>query len=563
MMCFGLWMLMIATGPVGDATDVGRESLDQWLTGAGWSWRELDLELDLTQTGSLTLTGHGRLERIGPASDRISFVLRKVMQVDSVEMDDELADFVQDVPVPFSENAHLLGVHCKESLATGDSVSLTFRAHSRGTSSQLVLQDEVAYASWVEAWYPVPVRDEDDPGFGAQARVKGKTTMRLPRGWRGLSNGARLRAESEPGIEVWRDETGVARSFVAAPFTVLEAGPPERRVGVYLLSPKPMNAQRQAQRLNQAIDVLSDRFGVYPYAGFAIAEVPDSIKGFGAASEQGFIVAKTYFFDAEDGNLPLFAHEAGHSWWGNTVSTDHLPGSRWCGESLAQYGAYLAIEAIEGVEAAKWFLHLSRPTYVENQSGRGYFEMIREGREVALSQSLKEPGAHQLSDAKGHWVYHMLRQRVGDAIFFDTLRSIVKAYRSEAISMDEIRAEFVKAAPDRELETFFRQWLDRKGAPVIDLDWWSDFEESDQDPIHRLSVHLTQRQAGLPYRLDLEIGVAMVDGRYEIFPVELTEAVETVELEVDALPVRLDLDPDGKLLLWRPFYGPRPQLTSE
>ena len=107
---------------------------------------------------------------------------------------------------------------------------------------------------------------------------------------------------------------------------------------------------------------MEDKWGSYPYPGVAIAEVPQNAGSFGASSEQGFIMVKPHFLNVPGGNLPLFAHEAAHGWWGNTVGTSD-PSSLLCSESLAQYGAVIAIEATEGREAATDFLRFSRAGY--------------------------------------------------------------------------------------------------------------------------------------------------------------------------------------------------------
>lgn len=170
-----------------------------------------------------------------------------------------------------------------------------------------------------------------------------------------------------------------------------------------------------------AIGAMERVWGAYPYGGYAIAEIPADVVTWAASSEQGFIMARTPQF-GEDGNLPLFAHEAAHAWWGNRVSTTG-PGAQLVSESLAQYGAVLAIGALEGHDAMNEFLRLSRDGYNQLQSAAGYFEMARRGGDRPLSQLSNGRWDHNLSDAKGHWFYHMLRHRIGDERFFAVLRT--------------------------------------------------------------------------------------------------------------------------------------------
>jgi hypothetical protein len=150
----------------------------------------------------------------------------------------------------------------------------------------------------------------------------------------------------ENGREVWTSDVPVARRFVAAPFAVRD------RVGdisLFLLEPRLAIAE-QAAALAKSLAVMEPRFGPYPYPTDHIVEVPKG-KGFVASSEQGVIVVRSAILDSSKGNLPLFAHEAAHGWWGNLVRPDG-PGGKMVSEALAQFGALGSIEGVEGSAAA-------------------------------------------------------------------------------------------------------------------------------------------------------------------------------------------------------------------
>ena len=317
---------------------------------------------------------------------------------------------------------------------------------------------------------------------------------------------------------------------------------------MYLLSPKPVGAVAQAETLAGALAAMEEHFGPYPYPSYAIAEIPESAVSWYASSEQGFIMATSDAFDIEGGNVPLFAHEAAHGWWGNLVNTTGT-GALLVSESLAQYGAVTAIEALEGTDARDVFLGFSREGYSPRQCARGYFQIRADGGDKALSRLTDGKYDHNLSDSKGMWVYHMLRLRIGDERFFGTLKDLVVAFAGREMSLDDLRAAFVAAAPEADLEGFFAQWLDRTGAPIVDMDWWA----TDGG----VELHLTQR-GGAPFRLPLEVAVE-TEGGETVFTVDLEDRDQTVVLPVDGHPVGIRLDPESKVLMWRPEYGPRPR----
>ena len=43
-----------------------------------------------------------------------------------------------------------------------------------------------------------------------------------------------------------------------------------------------------------------------------------------------------------------------------------------------------------------------------------YFRLLRQGQDEPLARMGQDGVTHDLSDSKGVWVYHMLRQIVGD-----------------------------------------------------------------------------------------------------------------------------------------------------
>jgi len=447
-------------------------------------------------------------------------------------------------------NALMARVRWAEARKRGEEVHLEFETHTVANGRQLVVGPAAALASWVEGWYPVPLPAEG-ASLGGASQVAGATTFHLPSGWRAVSNGRLVSSTVTEGVRVeeWRTDRRLSRSFAAAPYTVLHESAGDLDVSFYLLSDDLPDPRVHVAALSQAIAAMEERWGDYPYPSYAVAEIPDDVGSFGASSEQGFIMVKPGFLKAPQGNLPLFAHEAAHGWWGNTVGADG-PGSLLVTEALAQYGAVIAAERVWGTDGATEFLRFSSPGYVASQCARGYFSMLHRGEDKALSQ-LESGGAvdHALSDAKGHWMYHMLRRRVGDEVFFGTLRTLAGAYAGRAMTLDDIRAAFLTAAPEADLDIFFAQWLDRTGAPVLTHEW--------EATVDGLSLTVSQKQDGEPFDLWLEVGIEAAGGmRTE--RVHLREKKQSFQLAGAGEVRGVILDPRHELLIWTPEYGEAP-----
>jgi hypothetical protein len=536
-------------------------------SGQGWRMVSLDLDLEVDPAAQ-RLRGHGTslLELRSDASTGPSLGLNArgaLMRFTSVTADPEATVRLNEAH-PLAPNAKLAHIRYERPLPKGARVSVEFAWESDGHDSQFVVNDQIALASWTEGWYPIPVPAPEE-SLAVQAAAPGRTRVRLPAGWSSVSNGKLVATPAEAGRtadaertrEEWEVPAGIARSFVAGRYTTVAVDVGARAIAVHVLTRRSERGRAQAEALAGALQALEQQFGPYPYPSYRIAEVPEGAGDFYASSEMGFIMAKSSAFDAAGGNFVLFAHEMAHGWWGNRV---HSSGKAnvMCDEALAQYSAVIAIEAVEGSRAAAQFLRFSREGYSKLQCAAGYFQMAREGHDKPLAELDGGLDDHNLADAKGHWVYHMLRGRVGDELFFDVLRNFIEDAAKSGISLASVRQSFIAAAPaELDLETFFAEWLDRAGAPVVEMEWHPASTSDGSAPTDCIDVHLRQTQEGGVYHLPLELEIE-TSGGPQRKEVALNEREANFVVATHGRATEVRLDPDDRILLWRPEYGPRP-----
>ncbi|MEE9129004.1 MAG: M1 family aminopeptidase [Phycisphaerales bacterium] len=520
----------------------------------GWTLVREDLDLFINPAeGTLRLEGSlvARLDHDETSSGLMLALNSRSLLLRFEEVRAGEAEVELNFDHPELPNSLLSQVSFATPKYRGDKVQINFVCQSEAQGRQFVVAESIALASWVEAWYPI-LPPQDGVSLGGATKVPGITTFHLPQEWHAVTNGGLVSAEQTASgtVEVWETKQALSRSFAAGPYRVMREKANGLDVSLFLLSDDLPDPRDHVESLTLAMEAMVERWGPYPYPSYAIAEVPMDKGAFGASSEQGFIMVKTSFLQTPGGNLPLFAHEAAHGWWGNTVGTDG-PGSLLCSESLAQYGAVIAAERVWGNKAATEFLRFSRPGYVPSQCARGFFKLWRLGHDKPMAELVSGGDFdHALADAKGHWVYHMLRRRVGDDTFFATLRHLIDEFTGRTMTLDDLRAAFIAAAPDARLEQFFAQWLDATGAPVLRHEWHISGD--------KVVLTITQMQDGDPFDLDLDVLLDQDDGSSHMEHLHLFEHAQSFNFDNALNVTGIHIDPDHRLLLWEPEFGEAP-----
>jgi hypothetical protein len=169
----------------------------------------------------------------------------------------------------------------------------------------------------------------------------------------------------------------------------------------------------------------------------------------------------------------LHAHEAAHQWWGNLVTTRYYQDD-WLMEALANYSAMMILEKKKGRRALDAVLAEYREHLLEKTPDGKTIESagpIVWGLRLNTSQFA---GAWRtIVYEKGSWIVHMLRTRMGDAAFLKMLGEMVRRYRYNAVTTEDLRKLAVEFAPKRaddpQFEAFFEQWVYGTGVPSLRL----------------------------------------------------------------------------------------------
>ncbi|MEN9743712.1 MAG: hypothetical protein RLZZ65_1517 [Bacteroidota bacterium] len=197
-------------------------------------------------------------------------------------------------------------------------------------------------------------------------------------------------------------------------------------------------------------------FGPYPFDQLNNVQ---STTRYGGMENAGCIFYDEASLNATLNSSHLIAHEIAHQWFGNSVTESdwqHL----WLSEGFATYLTNLYIENNEGQKAFHEQLKKDR-IRVTNLYNNGFHRVLVDSLTPNIQERLNA-NAYQ----KGAWVLHMLRQEMGDSLFFKGLSQFHQQYQySNASSQDFIRV--MSAQTSKDLSGFFKQWLYQERHPVI------------------------------------------------------------------------------------------------
>jgi hypothetical protein len=220
-------------------------------------------------------------------------------------------------------------------------------------------------------------------------------------------------------------------------------------------------------------------------------------------------------------------HEVLHSWWGNGVFIDYAEGN-WA-EGLATYLADCAIAEEQSVDEARqmrfrWLVD--------------YAALPRDRDEALIDFVARNHGTSRvIGYNKAAMVFHMLRRHIGDEAFMAGLQQLWRDHRFDTASWSDLIRAFTSSS-GRNLEGFFLQWIERKGAPALSLE--ATASSSDDGD----SVDLTLRQTPQVYLLEVPVRINLRNGQVIDRVVRLDEVEVEQRIPLPSPAVSIIVDPD-------------------
>ena len=297
--------------------------------------------------------------------------------------------------------------------------------------------DSSQFGHWFPVWLP-PGADGDPPlsGFGDIGNfAAGAVTarVRVPRGWDVASGGTTVdRDEADGATTVTESGVGLRDLSLVVARGVHKAEVRAGDVTVRATGPEPIDVDGTARAAADALQILADRYGPYPWSELDVVAVqlgPDAggMEWPGAVWIDGLA-------DGPRGAALTIDHELAHQWWHALVGNDSIR-APVVDEPLAQYSMCLA--AATGGAACE---ALGGPG---GDGGRGTTECA--DRPTTAFASASQYGSLIYDQAPG--LYFALASSVGANETVAALRGVVARHAFGIITPTELRDELVAAFP--------------------------------------------------------------------------------------------------------------------
>ncbi|NUN06622.1 MAG: M1 family peptidase [Bdellovibrio sp.] len=284
-------------------------------------------------------------------------------------------------------------------------------------------------------------------------------TVKVPTPWKSLVQGQMISTQTIGKTQVSRFVEIYPQEdiyLVAGPFFTYDLAMKDgKKVQVLLRKEDPSLAQSFLNLVPDYVEHFSNMISPYPYQSFSVVEnFWETGYGMPSFTLLGPSVIRLPFI--LNSSLP---HEILHNWWGNSVYVDYDNGN-WS-EGLTTYMADYWQQQLAGKEQSYRLNSLiSYNDFVGATAEKDFPLRKFQGRHNSSSQAV--------GYNKAMMFFHMLEFRFGSETFKKALQDFYTANLFKRASFLDIQKSFEKVTAQN-LDNLFNQWLDRTGAPEIEL----------------------------------------------------------------------------------------------
>ncbi|NOR74705.1 MAG: M1 family peptidase [Draconibacterium sp.] len=279
----------------------------------------------------------------------------------------------------------------------------------------------------------------------------------------------------------------------------------------------------------KALQYFSERIGFYSYEKLAHVQ---SKTCYGGMENASCIFYSERTVNGKNQQERLFAHETAHQWFGNSVTEQnwhHI----WLSEGFTTYLTHVYNQNFHGEEHFLNGLKRDRLRVIK-YANVNLAPII--DTTITNYNRLLSTNSYQ----KASWFLHMLRNNLGDSIFFKGLQKYYSDFKNSTALTKDFK-NVMESVSGEKLDLFFQQWLLQPGHPKLKVEW-------EQKSNNKIELTVEQIQPDYIFSFPLEIEVQYKNGDVNYKTIEINKRKTEVSFSVQTVVENIVLDPNEKLL---------------
>ncbi len=286
---------------------------------------------------------------------------------------------------------------------------------------------------------------------------------------------------------------------------------------------------------NDMSDYFSEIFGMYPFEKNGFATLNNKFPWGGMENQTLTSLCPNCWYES------LIAHEFAHQWFGDLITCASWA-DLWLNEGFATYSEALWKEHTSGYEAYEELMISRKNNYMAGNPGRP----------IAMKHWNTTPPPqivlfnYALTYAKSACVLYMLRKELGDAVFFDFIKSYGtdEDFMFKAITTEEFILK-TNEFTGQDYRWFFEQWIYLPNHPIYQNIFYITQETENQWKVN-FTTHQAQETAFFAYPIDIRFLGPELDSTIRI---ENTEDMQVWDFFFPSEVTEIQFDPEDKIFL--------------
>ncbi|AGC76420.1 putative secreted protein (Por secretion system target) [Nonlabens dokdonensis] len=486
---------------------------------------ELDTDPDVAQISG-TVTSH--FEAVGDI-DEVIFELASNMTVSQVTQRGVALNFMNNgndelvIDLPSIQNSGVL-----DSLSvtySGNPIASGFGSFAQTTHNNAGIIWTLSEPYGAKAWWPCKqdLNDKIDVT---------EVILNTPAGNTGVSNGLLISETSTTTGKRyrWMHNYPIPAYLIAIAVTnyvkytdTVGSGATALPIDNYVYPEDLVTAQASTAVTVPIMNFFESSFGPYPFRNEKYGHAQF---GWGGGMEHTTISFMGGF------SRGLIAHELGHQWFGNKVTCGSWQ-DIWLNESFATYLTGMTVEHLDGAATFKnWRVNANNRATTPT-SGSVY---------VAAQDTLNVGRVFNgnLSYNKGAMVLHMLRKKIGETNFNQTLRNYLD---DPQLAFDYAVTTDFKAIAEstsgENLTEFFNDWIYGEGYPEHQIEW-----RQEPNGVNIIYQQFTSHPSVNLFEVQLPIKITGINGQEQRFMLAIDNNNENFNVSIPFIAATIEIDPD-------------------